>query len=229
MTAFFREAWWVALLPGMPNFLAQVAVNTGVARRPDLLFPAARILGEILSLAVVYCVVRFIALSHNRAKALRGNRASLQTFAPYAAFGLALGLIDFALPDDLPPLASASWALSTGLVLPPLIALWTVTAPSGGTVIGPFQSASAALRHLPRLVGYMTVLMLLFVPLLLFAAFLQIRVVGDGFSALRIGPLVIIAVLEGAMTVAVAAASCAMARSLGLRVEGPSRLAAIFE
>jgi hypothetical protein len=159
---FIRRAWWVALMPSAP-LVAAFFVLSDAPSQPlwqTAAFWCVLALTAVLQAALPYCVIRFLALKHDLAGALSVNRASARTYAPYLAALTAFNLVGL-IGASYGRSFTVAFALAS-LALFPLLSLWTVTAPSGATVIGPLRSARTALPHLPWALAF---LITAFVPL----------------------------------------------------------------
>jgi len=146
--AFLRNGWWVAIIPSLPIPAYRLTAEWLPTNWDDAAFWGSRALAASLPAALAYCVVRFVALQHDFAAALSVNRASVRTFLPYLAV---MTLINFGV--SVAPIYSADIgtflaSLVVGLLVLPLLSPWTITAPSGSTVIGPVQSTKLVLPHL---------------------------------------------------------------------------------
>ena len=145
--AFIRRAWWLALIPSLPLAGFLVLADLGspkVWERAS--FWCAVGLAAVLQAVLPYCLMRFIVLRHDLAAAVSVNRASARTYGPYLAAMVALDLFargGTALGQPLAAIAIIAW-----LFLYPSLSLWSVTAPSGSTVIGPIRSVRMVLPHL---------------------------------------------------------------------------------
>jgi len=145
--AFFRKGWWIAIIPSLPVPVYRLVAAWLPTQWDDTFFWASLGLAASLQAALTYCVVRFVALRHDFAAAMSVNRASMLTFAPYLAAIASLNLVLSVAQMYSVGLWASLALLAVVLLLLPLLSPWTVTAPSGSTVIGPIQSISLVLPY----------------------------------------------------------------------------------
>jgi hypothetical protein len=167
LAIFVRRLWWIVLFLVIPDLIAiALAALPGsegwAVWRSDAVVYSWYFLALLLQLPVIYVLVRFLALQGDGESAISFNTASLRTFAPFALFWLASR---FALSFGREATEWGVWWLVLDLLLMMLLALWTVSAPSGRNVISPLASARAVAPRLIWSTGFLIVALL---PLALF-------------------------------------------------------------
>jgi len=229
--AFVEKAWLLALLLSVPSFILGLSdlVTPGAAVQERLIaFQAASSAANVLT---IYWVIRFQALKHNLAEAIRINRASAKTFAPFALF---MWLFGFSAGVLLMQGAQAVLALALipGLILLAALALWIVTAPSGATVIGPLRSARIMTPHLLWSGAFLLVIqaIIAIADHLLANAINALNDAAGSMLPLMIALMTIKnAVMGLAYNTAFGTAIFVIAHRAGMRVDSQPGLAAIFE
>lgn len=224
--AFVRRGWWLALVPPLPFLAYVLSVNTMPQIQTE---PAwwwlANGLGAVLQAALAYPVIRFIALRHDFAAAIAVNPDSARTFAPYLAAMSVLNITLMSISNHTGPW---TWVgmMALGLVVSVLLSAWSVTAPSGATVMGPIRSIRLVGPHLPWALIFQ-ILALLPVVLLQGAGLVLV---------LRLSPALVIqgwpvadALLTAYANLLELVALFVIAHRAGVRVSEDRRLAAVFD
>ena len=231
--AFIRRAWWLALLPVLPLFILALAFDympTGSAGA--LLLPVSA-LAAFLKTAAVYWIMRFLVLGHDLRAALTVDRNAARTFAPYLLAMTAYNLTPELLAAYISHEDSVSLTYSTFLLilLSPLFAPWSVTAPSGSATIGPLRSIQLMLPHSIWVIAFMLVLAMLLLVLgtAYVAAEFFVVVFMPDMPDVQIGqtPLslltsgILLAMLEAYLNVVLVVAWFVAAHRAGLRAAPP--------
>jgi len=230
--AFFRKGWWLALLAVLP-VPAYSLVAARVPRGEDArILWASVVLAAMMQAALPYCIVRFVALRHDFRSAISINRKSMRTFAPYLAVMVPLDLALIAAPMYFAGVWTSVGEFVGVVLFLPLLSPWSVTAPSGSTVIGPIQSTRLVLPHL------------WWAALLIIAVFLPIailQVVANSFlyvlsgaqssaqSGLNVLPVSVGVFFNACSNLAFAVALFVIAYKAGVRVSEDKTLASVFE
>jgi hypothetical protein len=230
--AFVRKAWWLALLPSIVPFLSYSAASPFLSEsHQEAALWSMLVLRAMLQTMGLYWVLRFLALAHDLAAALAINRSSFRTFLPYF---VTISALNFAMLATSRLNAGAAWLTLVvfALFAYPLLSPWSVTAPSGTTVIGPVRSARLVLPHI------FWALALLFVaavpiPLLQLGADAAINAVPEmplgKLSSRVLAGAFLQAVVAAYSDLVVAVALFVIAHKAGVRISDESRLAATFE
>jgi hypothetical protein len=230
--AFVRKAWWLALIPSIVPFLSYSAASPFLsASHQEAALWSRLVLRATLQTIELYWVLRFLALDHDLAAALAINRSSFRTFLPYFVTISALNLAILATNSLNVSLAWLTLAIFA-LFAFPLLSAWSVTAPSGTTVIGPVRSARLVLPHILWAVALLFVAAVP-IPLLQLAADAAINAMPE-MPLGKLSSRVLAAAFLQAMVAAysdlvVAVALFVIAHKAGVRISDESRLAATFE
>ncbi len=188
---FIRAGWFLAALVVLPWVASEI-----LGQLPSLQGSGARwiwigfgILTWIAAVPIFYANIRFLSASGGMKQALAINKASIRTFWPFAIFMIVLEPVTFfALFLMGQTLLADVLAALQGLLLLSL-ALWAVSAPSGGNVISPLQSIKHMFYRLPWAILFVLVVS---VPIYLLALVVDIMLpdageAGTTWSLMSIG------------------------------------------
>lgn len=230
--AFIRRAWWLAIVPTFPWLAYELFADLLPSTYLDPAYWSAAVLSAIVYTAATYWVMRFIALEHDLAAALTIDRNSARTFAPYFAVVTAVGIV----LEAWAYFYSSDWVLIAQgviwLILVSLVAPWTVTAPSGSTVIGPLRSAVLVTPSLPWAIALLIIL-LIPISLVSWAALEAVFALAElsvrGTSLNEKISAVAQALIEAYSNVVLLVALFVIAHRAGVRVNPTRQLAAVFD
>ncbi|KRA80541.1 hypothetical protein [Altererythrobacter sp. Root672] len=230
--AFWRKGWWLALIPTLPMTVYDFFASQIPDASADLAYWSQIVAEAMLTVAVGYPVIRFIALNRDMTEALTISRASARTFAPYL---ISMTLIEVALAawsdHDVSGKATLAQAI-VAVLLVILTAPWSVTAPSGSTVVGPTRSATLTA---PSLFWAILLMTIAFIPIslvglvtgLLVAKLPDIEI--GAYALSNLASLAAFTVTLSFALVMSCAVAFAVGHRVGVRIDRTDKLAAHFE
>jgi hypothetical protein len=231
--ALLEKGWWLALLPPLPLLVYSTSAEAVPQDWHEVILWSTLVGMAALQAATPYWVMRFMALNHDFAAALSVDRDSARTFAPYFATAASLNLAFLAgatfLAEDEPTSAVLA---ATALIVFLLLSPWSLTAPSGSTVIGPFRSARLVMPHLLWAVAFAALVLIPFalVEFVASGALLALphtQIAGQSPSALASYGLT--AIFSALTDLALVVSMFIVAHRAGVRISAGSNLTAVFD
>lgn len=223
--AFILRGWWLVILLSLASAAPALAEAIIPQGWDGATLWSALGLAAVLRAALAYVVMRFIALGHDFAAAVSVNGASARTFAPYLVAMSLFNVLTTGAGYYADTGTSLAIAILVLFVLP-LLSPWSVTAPSGSTVIGPIRSIRLVLPHIFWAAAFTFVAV---IPLLL------VQTAADALLFLSYGalenyaPPIADALVWTVGDLITLAALFVVARRAGVRIGADRTLASVFD